>query len=175
MNNQENSASKALYEQQEHQISAQSDAFIKLLTKKGILEDSQIDDEKIRQAQKEKKRNMYHNTRLLLEHYRNISWMLECFPNTIAEELDSPLSSLDSLLDRMDLEMGMGNRKLESRMESVRKSRLLMDRVNDALTILKRKPGNGAKMYELIYLTYLAPDKLSHTDLLYRLDISTRQ
>lgn len=59
-------------------------------------------------------------------------------------------------------------------MESVRKSRLLMDRVNDALTILKRKPGNGAKMYELIYLTYLAPDKLSHTDLLYRLDISTR-
>ena len=49
-------------------------------------------------------------------------------------------------------------------MESVRKSRLLMDRVNDALTILKRKPGNGAKMYELIYLTYLAPDKLSHTD-----------
>ncbi len=138
------------------------------------MEDSQIDDEKIRQAQKEKKRNMYHNTRLLLEHYRNISWVLECFPDTIAEELDSPLSSLDSLLDRMDLEMGMGNRKLESRMESVRKSRLLMDRVNDALTILKRKPGNGAKMYELIYLTYLAPDKLSHTDLLYRLDISTR-
>ena len=117
---------------------------------------------------------MYHTTRILLEHYRNISWMLECFPNTIAEELDSPLSSLDSLLDRMDLEMGMGNRKLESRMESVRKSRLLMDRVNDALTVLKRKPGNGAKMYELIYLTCLAPDKLSHTDLLYRLDISTR-
>ena len=78
------------------------------MTKKGILEDSQIDDEKIRQAQKEKKRNMYHNTRLLLEHYRNISWVLECFPDTIAEELDSPLSSLDSLLDRMDLEMGMG-------------------------------------------------------------------
>ena len=29
-------------------------------------------------------------------------------------------------------------------------------------------------MYELIYLTYLAPDKLNHTDLLYRLDISSR-
>lgn len=174
MSKQEQSAGKALYEQQEHQISNQSDAFIKLLTKKGILEDRQIDDERIRQAQKEKKRNMYHNTRLLLENYRNISWVLECFPDTIAEELDSPLSSLDFLLDRMDLEMGMGNRKLESRMESVRKSRILMDRVNDALTILKRKPGNGAKMYELIYLTYLGPDKLSHTDLLYRLDISTR-
>lgn len=68
----------------------------------------------------------------------------------------------------------MNNRKLESRMESVRKSRLLLDRVNEALSVLKRKPENGAKMYELIYLTYIAPDKLSHTDLLYRLDISSR-
>ena len=99
---------------------------------------------------------------------------LECFPDTIAEELDHPLAELDALLDHMDLEMGMGNRKLESRLESVKKSRLLLDRVNEALTVLKRKPDNGPKMYEIIYLTYLAPDKLSHTDLLYRLDISSR-
>ena len=117
---------------------------------------------------------MYHNTRILLENYRNITWLLECFPDTVAEELETPLGDLDTLLDRMDLEMGMGNRKLESRLESVRKSRLLLDRINEALSVLKRKPDNGAKMYELIYLTYLAPDKLNHTDLLYRLDISSR-
>lgn len=164
----------ALYEQQESQLSAQSSAFINLLTKRGILEDREIDNDRIRQAQKEKKRNMYHNTLLLLQHYRNIVWALECFPATVAEELDHPLGDLDALLDRMDLEFGMNNRKLESRMESVRKSRLLLDRVNEALSVLKRKPENGAKMYELIYLTYIAPDKLSHTDLLYRLDISSR-
>ena len=174
MSKQDNCASKALYEQQEKKISAQSDAMIKLLTKKGILEDRQINDERIRQAQNEKKRNMYHNTQVLLENYRNIAWALECFPDTIAEELDHPLAELDALLDHMDLEMGMGNRKLESRLESVKKSRLLLDRVNEALTVLKRKPDNGPKMYEIIYLTYLAPDKLSHTDLLYRLDISSR-
>lgn len=174
MSKQQNSAGKALYEQQEHKISEQSDAFIRLLTKRGILEDQQIDDERIRQAQKEKQRNMYHNTRLLLEHYRNIVWALECFPDTVARELEHPLGNLDSLLDRMDLELGMGNRKLESRMESIQKSRILLDRVNEALSVLKKKPDNGAKMYELIYLTYIAPDKLNHTDLLYRLDISSR-
>ena len=84
------------------------------------------------------------------------------------------MAELDALLDHMDLEMGMGNRKLESRLESVKKSRLLLDRVNEALTVLKRKQDYGPKMYEIIYLTYLAPDKLSHTDLLYRLDISSR-
>ncbi len=45
---------KKLYEQQENKLLAQSDAFISLLTKRGILEDKEIDDEKIRAAQKEK-------------------------------------------------------------------------------------------------------------------------
>ena len=160
--------------EREQKIRERSDEFIRLLTRKGILEDNRINDERVRQTQKEKRRNMYHNTRILLENYRNITWLLECFPDTVAEELETPLGDLDTLLDRMDLEMGMGNRKLESRLESVRKSRLLLDRINEALSVLKRKPDNGAKMYELIYLTYLAPDKLNHTDLLYRLDISSR-
>ena len=159
-------AEKALYEQEEQQIQEKSDAFIRILTQRGILGNDQIKDERIRQAQQEKQRRMYHNTRLLLEQYRNIAWALECFPDTIAAELDHPLGDLDSLLGKMDLEMGLGNRKLESRLESVKKSRLLLDRVNEALTVLK--------MYELIYQTYLAPEKLSHADLLYRLDISSR-
>ena len=74
----------------------------------------------------------------------------------------------------MDAEAGMGNRKLESRVESLRKSRLLLDRINEALTVLKKKPGNGPRLYELIYLTYIVPEKLSHTDLLFRLDLSSR-
>ena len=175
MSKQDNCASKALYEQQEKKISAQSDAMIKLLTKKGILEDRQIDDERIRQAQKEKKRNMYHNTQVLLENYRNIAWALECFPEAVAQELEEPFGKLDTLLDRMDAEAGMGNRKLESRVEGLRKSRLLLDRINEALTVLKKKPGNGPRLYELIYLTYIVPEKLSHTDLLFRLDLSSRQ
>lgn len=165
---------KSLYEEQEHQLSAQSDAFIRLLTKRGILEDRRIDNEHVRQVQREKARNMYHNTRLLLEHYRDITWALECFPDMVAKELEHPLHGLDTLLEQVDLELGMDNRKLESRLDSIRKSRLLLDRINEALSVLKRKPGDGARMYELIYLTYLGPDKLSHADFLYRLDISSR-
>lgn len=74
----------------------------------------------------------------------------------------------------IDLELGMNNRKLEGRMESVRRSRLLVDRLNDAVSILKSKPVNGNKMYDIIYMTFLGPDKLMHEELLYRLDISAR-
>ena len=107
------------YEQQENQLLGQSEAFLKLLTKRGLLGDAQITDERIRQADKDKKRKMYHNTMLMLQHYRDISWALECFPIQIAEELDRPLKNLDALLSAVDTEMGLGNKKLERRLESV--------------------------------------------------------
>ena len=104
---------RELYEQQEKKLLAQSDAFISLLTRRGILADPEIDDAKLRTARQEKTKNSYHNTLMLLQHYRTIVWMLECFPETVAQELDKPLENLDALLEQVDLEMSMGNRKLE--------------------------------------------------------------
>lgn len=164
-----------LYEQQEDRIREQSDAFINLLTKRGILGDSTIQNEKVRAAQQEKKKITYHNTLMLLKQYRNIAWMMECFPETVAEELDRPFEGLDQLIEQVDIEMSLENRKLESRIEGVQKSRLLLDRVNEALTVLRKKPENGETMYNLIYLSYIAPEKLTMTEILYRLDISSRQ
>lgn len=58
MNRQE----KELYEQQEERLLAQSDAFISLLTKRGIFADQRIDDERVQSARQEKTKNSYHNT-----------------------------------------------------------------------------------------------------------------
>lgn len=165
---------KKLQEEQEMRVAEQSEAVVGLLKKQGILADPKISDEKVRLARKEQTKNSYHNTLLLLKHYREIAWVMECFPDTIARELEQPLEGLDLLLGQVDLELAMGNRKLEARLEGVQKSRLLLDRVNDALTVLKRKPEDGERLYNLIYLTYIAPEKLSHTELLYRLDMSSR-
>ena len=164
----------SLYEQQERKLSDQSEAFLNMLTRRGLLEDPQIGDDKVRQAAKTKKRNMYHNTQLMLRNYRDINWALECFPAHIAEELDRPLNDLDALLSLINAEIGMENAKLENRLQSVKKSRLLLDRFNEALTVLRQKPVNGELMYQSLYLTYIAPESLSHTEILYRLNISSR-
>ena len=165
---------KLTYEQQEAQIAEKSQAFINLLTQRGILANPKVADEKIRTARRKKDRDSYHNTLLLLQNYRTLVWVMECFPETVAEELDRPFSDVDEILEQMDLQLAMGNRKLENQLEGAKKYRLLLDRVNDALTVLKHKPGNGKKLYRLIYLTYIAPEQLSHTELLYRLDMSSR-
>ena len=51
---------KNLYEQQEDIIRKQSEAFITLLTHRGILGEQSIDDEKLRNARQERKKNTYH-------------------------------------------------------------------------------------------------------------------
>lgn len=168
-----NKESEMIQEQQEKK-QVQSEAVIGLLTNRGILPDAGIDDEKVREARKEKQKNTYHNTMMLLQHYRTIVWLLECFPENVASELEKPFEGLDTLLEQVDLEVSWGNRKLESRLEGVKKSRLLLDRVNEALTVLKKKPENGEKLYQLVYLTYISPEHLNHTELLYRLDMSSR-
>ena len=171
MKNQE----KMTYEQQEAQIAEKSQAFINLLTQRGILANPKVTDEKIRAARQKKDRDSYHNTLLLLQNYRTLVWVMECFPETVAEELDRPFSDADELLEQMDLQLTMGNRKLENQLEGAKKSRLLLDRVNEALTVLRQKPRNGDDLYKLIYLTYIGPETLSHRELIYRLAMSSRQ
>ncbi len=55
-----------------------------------------------------------------------------------------------------------------------KKTRILLDRVNEALTVLKRKPKDGKRLYQIIYLTYISPEHLTHTEILFRLEMSSR-
>lgn len=158
----------------QNEFSPQTEQLIALLERRGIVEDPSIVNEKARQAEQAQRRNMYHNTQMMLKHYRDIVWALECFPEQVAEELDRPLKDLDALLSMVDTQLAMGNTRLEHRMLSIKQSRLLLDRINDALTVLRQKPGNGEMMYNIIFQTFVTPDKLTHQEILYRLDISDR-
>ncbi len=145
-----------------------------LLTARGILSDEKTKNADARARKQKQTRNRYHNTLLLLQHYRTLVWLMECFPETVAEELELPFENVDELLERMDLMLAMGNRRLETRLEGTKKNRILLDRVNEALTVLKRKPKDGKRLYQIIYLTYISPEHLTHTEILFRLEMSSR-
>lgn len=163
------------YERQERGLSLQSNALLSLLTSIGLLEDRKITNEDIRKARRDKKRHMYHNTMQLLRHYRDICWMIESFPAEISEDLETPFTDLDRLLEMVDIELGMENRKLESRLNNMQRSRLLVDRLNEAITVIRNKPTDGNRMYDVLYYTYLAPEKLTHLEICEKLNLSSRQ
>lgn len=53
------------------QLTPHAEQFLSLLERKGIVPDQEITNEKARSADKALRKNMYHNTRLMLQHYRD--------------------------------------------------------------------------------------------------------
>ena len=148
-----------------------AEAVLSFLRDRGVLTSKDLTP---RQVEENKQKQAYHNTLLLLANYRNILWQTDSELETIAAELELPLQNLDAVLSRIDAQIGMENRRLELRLERLAKTRQLLDRINGALTALKRKPENGQLLYDLIYMTYIGEEKLLQTDVLFRLNISRR-
>ena len=168
--------SKLTYEEEEQNLAARSAAFIQYLTRRGYLISRKAENDDAEARRQEMAKKAYHNTALLLSSYRDIVWTLEHMPEQIASELDMPFATLDELIQRVDLELSLDNHKLEGRIYSISQSRLLIDRINEALTVLKCKPREGQELYDIIYHTYISPDICENVwELFRKLNLSKRK
>ena len=163
------------YEEEEMNLSDQSKAFVEFLTNRGMLSDPHIPDTSIRERRQAIAKKAYHNTLLLLKHYRDIMWAMNSIPKELREELNIPLSDLDGLLDRLDTEMSLENIEMENRLRTIQKSRLLIDRLNQAVNVLKDKPTDGDILYEVIYRTYIGPKPEKITYLIMDMNLTRRR
>lgn len=164
----------AMYTQEEQQILQQSAGLLEFLARKGVLEDHQISDERIRKAKKSTAQKAYHNTEVLLSQYRTVVWVLECAPNELAQELGVQTKGFDALVEKLAYEINLDNKRLDGKLQTLIKTRCLLDRVNDALSVLKRKPGDGERLYKLIYDAYLDPEERDCYTLMERMNVSER-
>ena len=164
------------YEAQEKCLSTNTTKFMEYLIRRGLLPDRNLVDQESAARRQEIAQKAYHNTELLLQNYRELVWALETTPDQIASELEMPFATLDELIDRIDLESALGNSKVENRLISVAKSRVLIDRIHEAVSVLRKKPKVGEDLYRVIYKTFLDPN-FSGTvlDLLYQLNLSKRK
>lgn len=163
------------YAEEEMNLSDQAKAFVDYLTTRGILSDPQIADENIRERKQELAKKAYHNTLLLLKHYRDIVWAMNSIPTELKQELSMQLSDLDGLAQRLDIEMSLENTEMENRLRTIMKSSMLIDRLNEAVSILKDKPTDGDILYEVIYRTYIGPKPNSITDLIMDMNLTRRR
>lgn len=162
------------YDAQEKEIAEKTNAFLHMLTKRGLLKDQEISDKNVQSARQRYLQKAYHNTEMLLSKYRTLMWIMECYPEEIAQELDAPLSNLDTLIEKIYTRSCLEDQKIENRLNSAVKTRMLIDLVHDALTVLKRKPKNGKQLYNLVMVTYIQEEELTHGQIIQQLDISSR-
>ena len=162
------------YSDQEAKMRSLSAGFVDMLTSKGLLEDKSIKNESIRKANMQRKRIMHHNTLQLLKHYRDINWALQSVPGELAEELDAPLIEVDALLNLVSAEIDSDHGRMEGRLLSLRKSRLMLDKLHQAVETIKQKPSSGELMYQILYLSFLQDDSMTIQEVLDTLLISQR-
>jgi hypothetical protein len=162
------------YEIEENILSSRSDAFIQHLVQHGLIGKNVLKKDSLDRVTQHKKKSIYHNTLLLLQNYRNIIWLMECFPEQIAEDIGRPLKSVEQILQYIDDELDFENRRLEIHLKNMQKTKLMLDQINEALSILKKKPRDGERLYALIYETYINPECLLLEEILNKLYISSR-
>lgn len=162
------------YDEEEQKLQMQSTAIVDFLRRKGAVPDTSINDEAVRKAHKDRAQRLYQNTEVLLNQYRVIVWVLECIPGEMAAELLIPLREVDLLVEKLDMEMVLENKRVESRVNAMMKTRYLVDRIHEALTMLRKKPDNGEELYAVIYTTYIDPVKRDLDGILKTLGLSMR-
>lgn len=115
---------------------------------------------------KEFEEKVFHDTKLLLENYRNVVWSLEVetFQTSINFQKEYG-TTLEEFLD-MTYKAGMdiSESDVASRIESMNKSRNMLKMIDRALELLRIKHQNGELYYWIIYMTYIAPKKISCID-----------
>lgn len=162
------------YSVQEAKMKSISAGFIDMLTSKGLLEDKMIKSESARKANMQRKRIMHHNTLQLLKHYRDINWAIQSVPKELAEELDAPLIEVDALLNLVNSEMDSDHGRMEGRLLSLRKSRLMLDKLHQAVNRLRSKPNNGELMFQILTMSFLQEERLDPQEVFEILGISQR-
>ena len=164
------------YAEEEENLAAKSAAFVHYLTRRGYLITQKASNDEAELRRQEFAKKAYHNTELLLQSYRDLVWAVESIPDQIASELEMPFATLDELVSRIDLELAMNNRVLEGRLSSISQSRMLIDRMNEAVSVLKKKPTDGPLLYDVIFQTYMSKDIPENAyDLFYKLHLSRRK
>ena len=157
------------------ELSEEAMAIFNLRVKRGMVAGEPPTNEERSKTQQTRMRKKHHNTKLLLHSYRDIVWAMECYPRFLEEELDLPMHDLDSLLSLVDVEVNvLNNQRLENRLRSLQHSRQLLDRINEAVSFMRTKPKTGERLYQLIYETYINPEKASMTSILDKLELSSR-
>ena len=154
-------------------VNASTKEILKMLKKSGLV--VQVKEAKVDDVKSEFDNKAYHNTDLLLKQYRTIKWMIECFPSQIEEELSASFEDFDDLMLKLGIEeRAYSNYHISGRAKSLSKSRMILELVNQSLTVLKKKPKNGELLYRIIYLSYIADEELDAKNIAYSLDLSER-
>ncbi len=136
------------------------------LVSSGIIQDLDVKNDQVREIIRRKNELAYHNTELLLKRYRDFAWQMSYAPFEIASELDHSCENIQEVIRAFDYEFVTHNKSMEYRLERLENSVLMFKTLNEAITVMRKRPKIGELLYKIIYYTYIDPEERSINDIL---------
>ena len=103
----------------------------------------------------------YHDTWTLLKNYRSVSWSIEVSDYNLQAEFRTEYGcASEAALD--GLEASNSNTHLESYVHSLERSKRMLQLINSAIDLMRKKHEKGELYYWILYYTYLAPHHYSN-------------
>ena len=100
----------------------------------------------------------YHNTRTFLNKYRDISWILEVSDLNLQKEFKTTYElSTDALF--VDSEVNKSGNRLENYARALERSKKMMQIIDTAIDLMRRKHKKGEFYYWILYYAYLSPQQ----------------
>jgi len=98
----------------------------------------------------------YHDTRTLLRKYRDVIWNLEVSDLDLQEEFKAEYGlSTDALF--VDSEVNKSGNRLENYARALERSKKMMQIIDTAIDLMRRKHKKGEFYYWILYYAYLSP------------------
>lgn len=96
----------------------------------------------------------YHDTRTLLRKYRDVMWNLEVSDLDLQEEFKAEYGlSTDALF--VDNEVNKGGNRLENYARALERSKKMMQIIDTAIDLMRRKHKKGEFYYWILYYAYV--------------------
>ena len=96
----------------------------------------------------------YHDTWTLLKNYRSVSWSIEVSDYNLQAEFRTEYGcASEAVLD--GLEASNSNTHLESYVHSLERSKRMLQLINSAIDLMRKKHEKGELYYWILYYTYL--------------------
>lgn len=108
----------------------------------------------------------FHDTRLLLRQYRQISYAVKLSENDLGDRTEKEHRIRMSVLEINAALAGidLSGSKLESYTKSICRSRSMLRIIENALELVRMDPDNGEMLYQILYLTYFCDQRLPSRD-----------
>lgn len=109
---------------------------------------------------------LYHNTKILLQKYREVTWSLLVYAQRSEAQFAVQIGkSIDDFLESAyTAGITLSGSKLEHQAQCIARSREMLRLLDSAVNIIRANHPSGESFYWLLYYTYLSPTQLHSVD-----------